>query len=99
MSKINTIHNKVLKILETNPDTRADDYVLILEVLKEYIDPNMSSTTLLLHHAELGIPSIETITRARRKLQEKYPPLVDVDAKSIRKEEEKEFREYALDIK
>ena len=99
MAKINTIHNKVLKILETNPDTRGDDYVLILEVLKEYIDPNMSITTLLLHHAELGIPSIETITRARRKLQEKYPHLVDVGAKSIRKEEEKEFREYALDIK
>ena len=95
MSKINTIHNKVLNILETKPNTRADDYVLILEVLKEYIDPNMSLATLLLHHAELGIPSIETITRARRKLQEQYPHLVDADAKLIRKEEEKEFREYA----
>ena len=99
MSKINTIHNKVLNILENNPDTRADDYVLILEVLKEYIDPNITIGELLLHHAELGIPSIETITRARRKIQEKYPHLVDVDAKSLRKEEEKEFREYALDIK
>lgn len=99
MAKINTIHNKVLKILETNPDTRADDYVLILEVLKEYIDTNMSITTLLLNHAVLGIPSIETITRARRKLQEKYPHLIDVDTKLIRKEEEKEFKEYALDNK
>lgn len=99
MAKINTIHNKVLQILESNPSARRDDYVLILEVLKDYIDIDMPVTTLLLNHIELGIPSIETITRARRKLQEKYPHLVNDGAKAIRKEEEKEFREYALNIK
>ena len=99
MAKINTIHNKVLNILEANPSARADDYVLILEVLKEYIDTDMSISTLLLHHIELGIPSIETITRARRKIREKYPHLVDAETESIRREEEKVFREYALDIK
>lgn len=99
MAKINTIHNKVLHILKDNPATRADDYVLILEVLKEYIDTDMSIETLLLNHSVLGIPSIETITRARRKLQEEYPYLVDEDAKRIRKKEEKEFKDYALNIK
>ena len=95
MSKINTIHNKVKKILENNQSARGDDYVLILEVLREYIDTNMSVDTLLLHHIELGIPSIETITRAIRKIQEKYPNLVSIDALPIRIEEEKEFRQYA----
>lgn len=98
MAKINTTQNTVLRILESNPSARADDYVLILEVLKEYIDTNISVATLLLHHVELGIPSIETITRARRKLQNKFPHLVDEEAKAIRKEEEKEFRQYAKTI-
>lgn len=98
MARINTIHNTVLRILENNPETRADDWLLILEVWKEYTITDISVECMFKRHAELCIPSIETITRARRKLQNEYPHLVDAEAKTIRKKEEKEFRKYALDI-
>ena len=99
MAKINTTHNTVLRILETKPETRGNDYALILEVLKEYIDTRISVETLLLHRVELGVPSLETITRCRRKIQTAFPHLVDTEAKAIRKEDEEEFKQYALNFK
>ena len=98
MAKINTIHNKVLNILETNPDTRGDDWLLILEVWKEYINTMLPFETVMMHHIELGIPNFETIRRCRQKIQADNPHLVDEKARTIRKEAEKEFRDYALDI-
>lgn len=98
MAKINTTHNTVLRILETNPETRSDDWLLILEVWKEYICTEMSVESIFLHHVELGIPNFETIRRCRQKIQSKYPHLVNEEARAIRKEEEKEFRQYAKTI-
>lgn len=98
MAKINTTHNTVLRILETKPETRSDDWLLILAVWKEYISTEMSVETLFTHHIELGIPNFETIRRCRQKIQSKFPHLVNEEARAIRKEEEKEFRQYALDI-
>ena len=98
MAKINTTHNTVLRILETKPETRSDDWLLILEVWKEYIGTGMSVECAFTHHIELGIPNFETIRRCRQKIQSKYPHLVNEEAKAIRKKEEEEFRQYALDI-
>lgn len=99
MAKINTTHNIVLRILETKPETRSDDWLLILEVWKGSINAELSLETVMLHHMELGIPNFETIRRCRQKIQANNPHLVDENAKAIRKDEEKEFRQYALDIK
>lgn len=98
MAKINTTHNTVLRILETNPETRSDDWLLILEVWKEYISTEMSIESIFIHHVELGIPNFETIRRCRQKIQSKFPHLVNEEARALRKKEEAEFREYALDI-
>ena len=98
MAKINTTHNTVLRILETKPETRSDDWLLILEVWKEYINTEISVETLFTHHIALGIPNFETIRRCRQKIQANNPHLVDEETKTIRKAEEKEFRQYALNI-
>lgn len=98
MAKINTTHNTVLRILETKPETRSDDWLLILEVWKEYISTEMSVESLFTHHIELGIPNFETIRRCRQKIQADNPHLVDETTRTIRKKEEAEFRQYALDI-
>lgn len=98
MAKLNTTHNTVLRILETKPETRSDDWLLILEVWKEYINTEMSVETLFNYHVALGVPSFETIRRCRQKIQANNPHLVDEKAKTIRREEEKEFRQYALNI-
>jgi hypothetical protein len=99
MAKINTTHNTVLRIMETNPETRSDDWLLILEVWKEYIGTDISVESLFTNHIELGVPNFETIRRCRQKIQADNPHLVDENARIIRKKEEKEFRAYALDIK
>ena len=98
MAKINTTHNTVLRILETKPETRSDDWLLILAVWKESISTEMSVETLFTHHIELGIPNFETIRRCRQKIPTKYPHLVNEEARAIRKNEEAEFREYAKTI-
>ena len=95
MARINTIHNKVKRILENNPETRADDWLLILKVWKEYISTDISVETLLTHHIELGVPNFESIRRCRQKIQADNPHLVDEEAREIRKKEEAEYRQYA----
>lgn len=99
MAKIKTTHNIVLRILEDKPATRSDDWILILEVLKEYISTDMTVESIFLHHIELGIPSFETIRRCRQKIQSLHPHLAEDRAKAIRKQEEEEYRQYALNFK
>lgn len=99
MARIKQAQKLVYKALVDHPETRADDHLLILEVLNNYVTTQMPLETIMRHHVELGIPSIETITRCRRLLQRQHPELVDEGAKRIRKEEEKEFKQYALNNK
>ena len=95
MARINTIHNKVKRILENKPETRSDDWLLILEVWKEYISPVMSVEHLLTHHIELGVPSFESIRRTRQKIQADNPHLVEELAVAFRMAKEAEYRQYA----
>lgn len=96
MAKINTIHNTVKRILEQKPETRSDDWLLILEVWKEYVVTDISVECLFTHHIELGVPNFESIRRCRQKIQENNPQLVDAEAMAIRRAEEREYRNYAL---
>jgi hypothetical protein len=96
MARINTVQNIVHNILLEIPETRADDHILVLEVYKKFISVDMSIRTVLEHHIELGLPSFASIVRARRRLQVKYPELVNETAAEIRANEEMEYRAYAL---
>ena len=98
MAKINTTHNKVLRILETKPETRSDDWLLILEVWKGYISTDISVETLFRNHIELGIPNFETIRRCRQKIQADNPHLTDEGMREIRKKEELEYCGYAINM-
>lgn len=89
------IHKLVLQTLIDYPKTRSDDYLLILKVLDYFVEPQMTLEAVMEQHALLGIPSIETITRCRRKIQALRPDLVDEEARKRRKKEEAEFKEYA----
>lgn len=95
MARITKLQPLVKEALETNPDTRANDNLLILEVFKHFVSEDMSIKTILEHHIELGLPSFASIVRIRRKLQAKYPELVNETAAQIRAEEEKEYKAYA----
>lgn len=96
MARIQNVQPIVYKALREKPETRADDYILALEVFKHYISAEMSLKTVFEHHIELGLPSFASIIRVRRKLQKKYPELVDQAAAEIREGEREEYKAYAL---
>lgn len=97
MSKIKLIEPLVEEALITNRETRKDNFILYIEVLKHFINPQMSLENVFLNHKALGIPSLESITRCRRKLQEKNPDLKDNETALIRSIEEEQYRDYARD--
>jgi len=97
MAKIKLIEPLVEEALITNKACRGDNFILYLYVLEKFIDLDLSIKDVFLNHNLLGIPSLESITRARRKLQEKHPELKDVQAALIREQEEQQYKEYARD--
>ncbi len=99
MSRINQIEPLVEEALMHNKECRGDNFILYLEVLKKFIDTNLSLKDVFLNHKILGIPSLETITRCRRKLQERNPELRDENASRIRANEEAKYEEYAMEGK
>lgn len=92
MAKFREVEYKVLRVLNENKKARSDDFILIHDVLSEYVDNDHSLSYVLLNHKELGIPSLESITRTRRRLQVEKPELRDPKSKYIRQEEEIEYR-------
>lgn len=64
-------------LLETDLRTRTDDHYLyaqVISILRPEIS-RMSVSEFLTDFPNLRLPSIETVGRARRKLQELYPHL------------------------
>ena len=94
------LKNIVKDTLTNIEKTRNDDYMLTYFVIKKYLDEkNMKINyfyQIMMFHKTYGLPSIESITRARRLLQRKYPELrADREVEKIRAEEEKQYREMA----
>ena len=98
MKDLYHVHKLVEDLLITEPDTRNSDNVLYLMLITQ-IDPHIAGMPfdkVLINRKELGIPSIETVGRCRRKIQE-YNPLLKGCRKveDMRYEKWKEFMEYA----
>lgn len=96
MAKMSILEPLVESALINHPETRGDNFLLYNEVLKNYIDTTAPIRDVFAKHRELGIPSLESITRCRRKLQERHHELRDPKAVEVRKNEESEFVDYAL---
>ena len=100
MPKIKTIEDNVRYVLEKCPGTRGDDFRLVGSVwIACYdLDPSISWAHVFDKHKELGLPSWGSITRARRKLQEKHPELrADKEVEEIRMNAQAEYIGYALE--
>lgn len=95
MAKISIVEPLVEEALINNKSCRGDNFILYLEVLKKYIDVNMSLKDIFANHKALGIPALETITRCRRKLQEKHPELKDEVVAAVREQEEEQYIDYS----
>ena len=94
MAQCSILEPIVRDILTRYPETRDDDYLLILKVFDKFIDTtNLSVEAVFKNHAQLQLPSMHTITRVRRKIQE--TELFSEKGKKRRKEEIKDYKEYA----
>ena len=100
--KLRKISYLVEKILIAEPACRNSDNLLYLRVLEiigmiNGIDlENLTVPMLLLHMREYGLPSIESVGRVRRKVQENNPELrADDTVEGYRTLLEEEYREYA----
>ena len=87
----------VYQSLTTNKYARQDDFILYGAVLKKLgVDLHESLGAFLSTAKQKGyIPSFETVSRCRRKLQAYNHALVDEDAQKERKEAQERFKEYS----
>lgn len=93
---IGTIHGMVLETLKRVPQTRSSDRVLISEIYTNYYEVGNMAFWKVMETPELGLPSFETITRCRRKIQETHPELRAVEAvEGERNDKQMDFKEYA----
>ena len=73
MTKLKELEPVVKEILKQKPATRGDDDLLYVYVLDQmHINLNSYSvTSFLLNYRKLGVPTIESVGRCRRKIQSK----------------------------
>lgn len=82
MRNLKTIEKKVRAVLEKNEDARNDDMVLYLALCNACLKDAgaMPLAEIMTQHKYLGLPSFESVSRTRRKLQAQYRALLkDVD--------------------
>lgn len=99
MKNIKHVSNMVREALENNPQTRNSDVSLYLVICNQ-INPKaceMSFRQAWVHRDELGLPKFETVSRCRRKEQERNPLLrASKDVEDARYENYKTVKEYAI---
>lgn len=90
----------VKRVLEQYPETRDDDFLLVYAVYRE-IDFRSITRELfceiMMNHKKYRFPTFESVTRCRRKVQNKYPELASEKTKAKRLEETREYIDYAID--
>lgn len=85
----------ITEILKTKPETREDDMLLISAVFDKLYEglTDMSFNYIVNRRKDLQLPTFESITRARRYVQNENPELASERAKQKRQEEELKYRE------
>lgn len=94
--KIKKLEKIVEEILRKDELARKDDCYLILEVIRKLYPFEIGKTfaNVMFNAKSKGI-SFESITRARRKLQNKYPESKDKETAELRNIEQQEYKQYA----
>ena len=88
-------YDEVKAILDKYPQTRDDDMLLYGQYLfqKNLVGKDETFFRVLSSATKRKLPSYESVTRARRKVQEKEPSLLGKRYKQ-RQKAEKEYHEY-----
>lgn len=97
--EVEVIENATDRILKEFPEARNNDHLLYV-YLCESINPivcQLSFSTVMRRRDEFQLPKFSSVSRARRKLQERNPALRgDKEVQQCRKELEKEFEAWAV---
>lgn len=97
MRKLKQVQDIVQHILQTEPDTRNSDDLLVTKVCGQI---NKECLTLpfcvvMTNRKQLGLPSLKSIDRSRRKLQRAYPDLrANETVEAFRELEEEKYEAY-----
>ncbi len=96
LEKLIRLDKVVEEMLQKYPETRKDDNYLIFKVVQK-TNPDLAGSTFVnvMFNAKAKGISFESITRARRKVQQRHPELVDCETESARQTEQIEYMEYA----
>ena len=91
---IKTMHKRVMAVLTDTPVSRSSDKALIAEIYRRYYGIYGEPFYTVMHISDL--PSFETITRCRRKIQETHEDLRAVEpVENERINRQIDFIEYA----
>lgn len=85
----------VKRILLDNEEAREDDFVLIGEIIAYFGGADLTISDVAYHHFEYGLPSFESVTRCRRKIQNECPELRTVKGVTLREIEKQEYIEMS----
>lgn len=94
MANLHETKKMVRGILERCPETRDNDDLLYLRVIRRYSADHLTLNEFFTSRAALGIPSFETVRRSRQKVQEENPALKGKRVEE-RAEAEEAFRDFA----
>ena len=96
IARLRNLKKVVEGILRKSDLAREDDCYLILEVIRELYPFEVGKTfaQVMFNAKSKGI-SFESITRARRQVQKKYPELKNNEVAEIRDKEQDEYIEFA----
>ena len=96
IARLKNLEKIVTEILQDDELARKDDCYLILEVIRKLYPFEVGKTfaNVMFNAKSKGI-SFESITRARRKIQRKFPELKDKEISEIRNAEQDEYIEFS----
>lgn len=101
MKKLITIENEVKKILEKEPQARKDDMYLYYIYCTKYGVLNSKAFVQLFYNKnfrkEYNVPVFESVSRARRKIQQEYEYLKpEKEVQDARINKEGDYIRYAI---
>ena len=98
--RVSQLESTVLNCLVNDDRCKKDDFILYLSVIEAYgLDTTMSIHSALNNHSLLKLPSFESVSRCRRKLQERDVSLKDGATARMREEARQDYEDYAVSDK
>jgi hypothetical protein len=100
IEQFETIYDKVKHLLQTELKYRTSDDALVCRIWFDHlkftkeIDPHkITAVDFLMLMRDGGLPSMDTITRARRKVQQEHPSLKSIESLIVTERERKKWVE------